>query len=88
MSTLNNFFLETGARMHKHRCYQMTSNETARTMIGYLMVRGGVHRAGYALALLKLTGVEVTKMLPVPHIDDAKIPEAPKWQEIGSHRRL
>lgn len=57
-------------------------------MIGYLMVRGGVHRAGYALALLKLTGVEVTKMLPVPHIDDAKIPEAPKWQEIGSHRRL
>lgn len=85
---LHNFFLETGARMHKHRVYQMTSNETARTMIGYLMIRGGVHQAAYALALRKITGVEVTKMLPIPNIDDSKIPEARKWQEQGSHRRL
>jgi hypothetical protein len=27
-------------------------------------------------------------MLPTPNIDDAKIPETRKWQEIGSHRRL
>jgi Mn-containing catalase len=85
---LHNFFLETGARMHKHRCYQMTDNQAARDVIGYLMVRGGVHQAAYALALRKVTGVEVTKMLPTPNIDDAKIPEARKWQEIGSHRRL
>ncbi len=85
---LHNFFLETGARMHKHRCYQMTTNQAARNVIGYLMVRGGVHQAAYALALRKITGVEVTKMLPTPNIDDAKIPEARKWQEIGSHRKL
>ena len=85
---LHNFFLETGARMHKHRCYQMTTSQAARDTIGYLMVRGGVHQAAYALALRKLTGVEVTKMLPTPNIDDAKIPEARKWQDIGSHRRL
>ncbi len=85
---LHNFFLETGARMHKHRCYQLSTSQTARDMIGYLMVRGGVHQAAYALALRKLTGVEVTKMLPTPNIDDAKIPEARKWQEIGSHRRI
>ncbi len=85
---LHNFFLETGARMHKHRCYQMTDNPAARDMIGYLMVRGGVHQAAYALALRKITGVEVTKMLPTPNIDDAKIPEARKWQAIGSHRKL
>ena len=85
---LHNFFLETGARMHKHRCYQMTSNPAARNVIGYLMVRGGVHQAAYALALRKLTGVEVTKMLPVPNVNDAQIPEAKKWQDIGSHRRL
>jgi len=85
---LHNFFLETGARMHKHRCYQMTTNPAARNVIGYLMVRGGVHQAAYALALRKLTGVEVTKMLPVPNINDAQIPEAKKWQDIGSHRRL
>ena len=74
--------------MHKHRCYQMTTNQAARDVIGYLMVRGGVHQAAYALALRKVTGVEVTKMLPTPNIDDAKIPEARKWQEIGSHRKL
>ncbi len=85
---LHNFFLETGARMHKHRCYQMTTNAAARNVIGYLMVRGGVHQAAYALALRKITGVEVTKMLPTPNIDDAKIPEARRWQEIGSHRKL
>ena len=85
---LHNFFLETGARMHKHRCYQMTTNQAARDVIGYLMVRGGVHQAAYAMALRKITGVEVTKMLPTPNIDDAKIPEARKWQAIGSHRKL
>lgn len=85
---LHNFFLETGARMHKHRVYQMTSNETARTMIGYLMIRGGVHQAAYALALKKITGVDVTKMLPIPNINDSKIPEARKWQEQGAHTRL
>ncbi len=85
---LHNFFLETGARMHKHRCYQMAESDAARDVIGYLMVRGGVHQAAYALALRKITGVEVTKMLPTPNIDDAKIPEARKWQAIGSHRKL
>lgn len=85
---LHNFFLETGARMHKHRCYQMTQNSAARRVIGYLMVRGGVHQAAYAMALRKITGVEVTKMLPTPNIDDSKIPEAREWQQIGSHRKL
>ncbi len=85
---LHNFFLETGARMHKHRCYQMSESQAARDTIGYLMVRGGVHQAAYAMALRKITGVEVTKMLPTPNIDDSKIPEARKWQEIGSHRTL
>lgn len=85
---LHNFFLETGARMHKHRVYQMTTNETARNMIGYLMVRGGVHQAAYALALKKITGVDITKMLPIPNIQDSKIPEARKWMEQGVHTRL
>lgn len=85
---LHNFFLETGARMHKHRVYQLTSNSTARTMIGYLMVRGGVHQAAYAKALEELTGVQMTKFLPLPNLDDNKIPEARKWMEKGEHTRL
>jgi Mn-containing catalase len=85
---LHNFFLETGARMHKHRCYQLTSNATARQMIGYLMVRGGVHQAAYARALEELTGVAMTKFLPLPNIDDSKIPEARKWMDKSEHTRL
>ncbi len=85
---LHNFFLETGARLHKYRCYQMTSNSTGRTMIGYLMVRGGVHQAAYGKALEELTGVKMTQFLPLPNIDDMQIPEAKKWMEKGIHRKL
>jgi Mn-containing catalase len=88
MDLLHNFFLETGARAHKARVYEMTSNETARTMIGYLLVRGGVHQAAYALALEKLTGVNMTKMLPVPNIDNKKFKHARAFEEKGEHTKL
>jgi Mn-containing catalase len=41
LDLLHNFFLECGARTHKMRVYEMTSNPVAREMIGYLLVRGG-----------------------------------------------
>ncbi len=88
LDLLHNFFLESGARTHKARVYQMTSNETARRMIGYLLVRGGVHQAAYALALEKLTGVNMTKMLPLPNIDNTKFEHTRPWQERGEHTRL
>lgn len=52
------------------------------------MVRGGVHQAAYAKALEELTGVQMTKFLPVPNIDDSTIPEARKWMERGEHTRF
>src|SRR5215216_7674432 len=88
MDLLHNFFLETGARSHKARVYEMTSNETARTMIGYLLVRGGVHQAAYGIALEKLTGVNMTKMLPLPNIDNEKFPHTQPWQRKGEHAKL
>jgi Mn-containing catalase len=88
LDLLHNFFLESGARTHKARCYEMTSNETARTMIGYLLVRGGVHQAAYALALEKLTGVNMTKMLPLPNIDNAKFEHTKPWASKGEHTKL
>jgi Mn-containing catalase len=88
LDLLHNFFLECGARTHKARCYEMTSNETARTMIGYLLVRGGVHAAAYGLALEKLTGVKMTQMLPVPNIDNAKFPHTQLWEGKGEHSKL
>ncbi|MDQ0337244.1 Mn-containing catalase [Caldalkalibacillus uzonensis] len=88
LDLLHNFFLEVGARTQKIRVYQMTDNPVAREMIGYLLVRGGVHALAYAKALETLTGVDVKKMLPIPDIDNNKFPEARKFEEKGSHRTL
>jgi Mn-containing catalase len=52
------------------------------------VVRGSVHAHAYALALKKLTGVEIEKMLPTPNIPLGNIPECQKYLQEGSHRRL
>ena len=85
---LHNFHLECGARLHKLRVYESVSDQTSREVCGYLLVRGSVHAHSYALALKKLTGVSIEKMLPTPNIPLANIPESQKYLEEGSHRRL
>jgi Mn-containing catalase len=85
---LHNFHLECGARLHKLRVYESLSDPTGREVCGYLLVRGSVHAHAYALALKKLTGVEIEKMLPTPNIPLGNIPEAQKYLAEGSHRRL
>jgi manganese catalase len=85
---LHNFHLECGARLHKLRVYETVTDPTSREVCGYLLVRGGVHAHAYALALKKLTGVEIEKMLPTPNILLDKIPESRKYLQEGSHRRL
>jgi len=88
MDLLFNFHLECGARAGKMRAYEMTSDKTAREMIGFLLVRGGVHIVAYAKALEKLTGAEVGKLLPIPDLDNSKFPETRKHEEQGIHRIL
>ena len=88
LDLLHNFFLEVGARTQKLRVYEMTENKAARTMLGYLFVRGGVHAFAYAKALETLTGVEMSKMLPIPNIGNKVFPEALKFMEQGSHLKL
>ena len=78
MDLLHNFFLESGARMGKIRVYEMTDNPVAREMIGYLIVRGGVHQEAYAKALSDLSGTDVPGLLPIPEIDSDKFPDARK----------
>ena len=85
---LHNFHLECGARLHKLRVYSTLTDPTGREVCGYLLVRGSVHAHAYALALKKLTGVAIEKMLPTPNIDLSKIPECQKYLNEGSHRRL
>jgi Mn-containing catalase len=85
---LHNFHLECGARLHKLRVYETLSDPTGREVCGYLLVRGSVHAHAYALALKKITGVELEKFLPTPNIPLDKIPECQKYLNEGSHRRL
>jgi Mn-containing catalase len=88
LDLMHNFFLECGARMHKLRVYETVSDPVAREVCGYLLVRGSVHAHAYGLALKKLTGVEIEKMLPVPNIELGNISESQKYLNEGSHRRL
>src|SRR4028119_445789 len=85
MDLLHNFFLECGARANKMRVYEMCPDPTARAMVGYLLVRGGVHIVAYAKALEKLTGADVGRLLPIPDISNKKFPEAMKHEAEGLH---
>lgn len=88
LDLLHNFFLEVGARTHKMRVYEMTDHPTAREMIGYLLVRGGTHVLAYAKALEIATGVDLTKMLPIPDLDNSKFDTAVKFEEKGINNVL
>jgi Mn-containing catalase len=88
LDLLHNFFLENGARMAKIRVYEMTDHPSARQMLGYLFVRGGVHALAYAKALEELTGVDVKKMLPIPAIPDSAFKEAQPFTNQGLHGKL
>jgi Mn-containing catalase len=83
LDLLHNFFLECGARANKIRAYEMTDDPTARAMIGYLLVRGGVHVVAYARALEKLTGADLKPLFPIPDISNKKFPEARVLEEKG-----
>lgn len=85
MDLLHNFFLECGARAGKARVYEMTDDPTARAMVGYLLVRGGVHIVAYAKALEKLTGADVSRLLPIPTVSNKQFPEAAKLEAEGLH---
>ncbi|MCU0627770.1 MAG: manganese catalase family protein [Gemmatimonadaceae bacterium] len=85
LDLLHNFFLECGARANKIRVYEMVEDETARAMVGYLLVRGGVHVVAYAKALEELTGVAVGKLLPMPELSNKRFPHARKLEAEGLH---
>ncbi|MFC5408339.1 manganese catalase family protein [Larkinella bovis] len=88
LDLLHNFFLECGARANKMRVYEMVDDPTAREMVGYLLVRGGLHVVAYAKALEKLTGVAVTKLLPIPDLSNDAFPETKKFMANKEHLKL
>lgn len=88
LDLLHNFFLECGARANKMKAYEMVTDPCAREMIGYLLVRGGLHVVAYARALEHLTGVAVTKLVPTPELSNKAFPETHKWESSNSHLKL
>jgi Mn-containing catalase len=84
----HNFFLETGARNNKLKVYEMVDHPAARALTGYLLVRGGVHQVAYARALENLSGADLMKLFPSPHIPTDKIPECQPHIERGEHLKL
>lgn len=88
LDLLHNFFLECGARGNKMRVYEMVTDPTARELVGYLLVRGGLHVVAYARALEHLTGVNVTKLVPVPELSNKAFPEAKKLEDLKMHLKL
>jgi Mn-containing catalase len=88
LDLLHNFFLENGARTQKLRVYEMSDHPSARQLLGYLFVRGGVHAHAYALALEQLTGVEMKKMLPIPKIENVELKESQPYIQKGFDRKL
>lgn len=85
---LHNYTLEIGARHHKMRVYEMSTNPTVRELCGYLLVRGGTHIIAYAKAIQVATGVDIGKMLPVPYPDNTKFSEANKFIDQGLYNVL
>lgn len=83
LDLLHNFFLECGARTHKMRVFEMTTHPVAREMIGYLLVRGGTHIVAYAKAIEMATGVDVSKLLPIPNLDNRAFDQAVKYEDRG-----
>lgn len=86
LDLLHNFFLECGARANKIRVYEMVDDPAARAMLGYLLVRGGVHVVAYARALEHLTGADLGKLFPIPDISNKQFPEARALEDKGLHR--
>lgn len=66
----------------------MTNNPAARTTLGCLLTRGGMHAHADALALKKLTGVDMKKLLPIPSIEGVEIPGSGPFMAEGMHRPL
>ncbi|WP_088044269.1 manganese catalase family protein [Bacillus sp. EAC] len=81
---LNNLILESTGVLQKTRIYEMSSNQTLRETLGFLIVRDNAHQNAFAKALETL-GVEWGKLLPVPNYDINKYPECRKFVEMGYH---
>lgn len=81
---LNNVILESTGVLQKTRIYEMSSNQTFRETLAFLIVRDNAHQNVFAKALEEL-GVNWGKIFPIPNYDINKYPECRKYVEMGYH---
>ncbi|KYG31919.1 manganese catalase family protein [Alkalihalobacillus trypoxylicola] len=81
---LNNVVLESTGVLEKTRIYEMSSNQSLRETLGFLIVRDNAHQNAFAKALETL-GVDWAKTFPVPNYDINKYPECKKFVDMGYH---
>lgn len=65
---LDNLLLESTGVLPKTRIYEMSSNQTFRETLAFLIVRDNAHQNAFAKSLETL-GVELAKLSPVPNYD-------------------
>jgi Mn-containing catalase len=88
LDLVHNFFLELAARATKLKVYETTSDPTVRELTGFLLVRGSTHVIAYAKALEELSGVEVSKLFPIPELSNDAFPESRKYIEQGLYNTM
>ncbi|MCY8106699.1 manganese catalase family protein [Bacillus mojavensis] len=81
---LDNLLLESTGVLQKTRIYEMSSNQTFRETLAFLIVRDNAHQNAFAKALETL-GVDWAKLFPVPNYDINKYPECRKYVDLGYH---
>ncbi|OPA18317.1 catalase [Bacillus cereus] len=81
---LDNVVLESTGVLQKTRIYEMSSNQTFRETLAFLIVRDNAHQNAFAKAL-ETFGVEWGKLFPVPNYDINKYPECRKYVDMGFH---
>ena len=84
---LDNLVLESTGVLQKTRIYEMSSNQTFRETLAFLIVRDNAHQNAFAKALETL-GVDWGKLLPIPNYDINKYPECRKFIDMGYHNAL
>lgn len=86
LNLLYNLMLEATGRLQKCRLYEMSKNKAFRSTVSYLIVRDLAHEKVFAKAL-EVLGVNWGKVLPVPKVDTAKMPEVKELEGRNLHNQ-
>src|SRR5919205_1612426 len=86
LNMIYNLMLEATGRLQKCRLYEMNNNKAFRSTVSYLIVRDLAHEKVFARAL-EVLGVNWGRVLPVPKINTAGMPEVQELERRNLHNQ-